>query len=98
MRHLLFLFLFLFFTLYLYFKDISSNSQLFTMTIEWVYASGSNWVRFDTASQHIIETLWARDAATWFNSQSFRGPVYVDTSEMVVMYGSYAYTIARRIY
>jgi len=68
------------------------------MTIEWVYASGSNWVRFDTASQQIIETLWARDAATWFNSQSFRGPVYVDTSEMVVMYGSYAYTIARRIY
>lgn len=66
------------------------------MAIEWVYASGSNWVRFDTASQQIIETLWSRDAATWFNSQSFRGPVYVDTSEMVVMYGSYAYTIARR--
>lgn len=84
--------------LYSFSSSFLSQLQLFTMTIEWVYASGSNWVRFDTASQQIIETLWARDAATWFNSQSFRGPVYVDTSEMVVMYGSYAYTIARRIY
>ncbi|KAI8647474.1 hypothetical protein BD408DRAFT_378873 [Parasitella parasitica] len=66
------------------------------MVVEWVYASGSNWVRFDVESQQIIEKLWLRDAATWFNSQSFRGPVYVDTSEMLVMYGSTAYTIARR--
>jgi hypothetical protein len=68
------------------------------MAVEWVYATGSAWVSFDSATQVMIETLWTREAATWINSQTFRGPVYIDTSEMVVMYGSYSYTIARRAY
>lgn len=65
------------------------------MPAEWVYASGSAWISFDPETQKVIESLWTRDQATWINSQSFRGPVYVDTSEMVIMYGSYSYTIAR---
>lgn len=66
------------------------------MAVDWVYASGSAWVSFDPATQRLIETLWTRDQATWINSQSFRGPIYVDTSDMVIMYGNYSYTIARR--
>jgi hypothetical protein len=67
------------------------------MAVDWVYASGSSWVSFDSASQKLIETLWTRDGATWINCYSFQGPVYIDTSEMCAMYGSYSYTIARRV-
>ncbi|KAI9359884.1 hypothetical protein BD770DRAFT_342577 [Pilaira anomala] len=81
-----------------YHFSITSFTITFTkkkMASGWVYASGSAWVSFDEATQKLIETLWRSDQATWINSQSFRGPVYVDTSEMVVLYGSYSYTIAR---
>lgn len=67
------------------------------MAAEWVYASGSAWIAFDAETQRVIETLWANDQATWINSPSFPGPVFVDTSEMIIMYESYSYTIARRI-
>lgn len=73
----------------------SLTITLTKMASGWVYASGSAWVSFDEATQKLIETLWRSDQATWINSRSFRGPVYVDTSEMVVLYGSYSYTIAR---
>lgn len=66
------------------------------MTVQWVYAAGSAWVTLDSATQNLIESLWKRDVATWINSQTFQGPVYVDTSEMVIHYNDYLYTIARR--
>ncbi|KAL4207250.1 hypothetical protein CU097_015006 [Rhizopus azygosporus] len=66
------------------------------MTAQWVYAAGSAWVTFDSATQKMIESLWERDGATWINCQCFHGPIYVDTSEMVVHFNNYSYTIARR--
>ncbi|KAI9254062.1 hypothetical protein BY458DRAFT_521338 [Sporodiniella umbellata] len=66
------------------------------MASQWVYAAGSAWVSFDSATQNVIESLWKRDVATWINSQIFQGPVYVDTTEMVMHYNNYSYTIARR--
>lgn len=67
------------------------------MPVEWVYASGSTWILLDPSTQMIIETLWMRDQAAWINSPSFTGPVFVDTTEMSILFGSYCYTIARRI-
>lgn len=66
------------------------------MSVQWVYATGSSWVTLDQSAQSQIETLWKRDASNWINSSSFRGPVYVDTSEMILMYAGYSYAIARR--
>jgi hypothetical protein len=66
------------------------------MAVQWVYANGSYWVTLDRNAQTQIETLWSRDASSWIDSTSFRGPVYVDTSEMVLMYGGLSYVIARR--
>lgn len=66
--------------------------------IEWVYANGSAWVLLDPETQVVIESLWMRDQAAWINSQSFKGPIYVDTTAMSITYGSYYYTIARRSY
>ncbi|KAI8973431.1 hypothetical protein BDF20DRAFT_882341 [Mycotypha africana] len=66
-------------------------------SVDWVYASGSTWVSFDPMAQQMLEHLWRKEyAATWIASQSFRGPVFVDITEMTALYGSYAYTIARR--
>ncbi|KAI7886875.1 uncharacterized protein EV154DRAFT_389073, partial [Mucor mucedo] len=62
----------------------------------WVYASGSAWISFDDQTQKVIEELWARDQATWIHSQMFPGgPLFVDTTEMIITFGSYSYTIAR---
>ncbi|RCH79450.1 hypothetical protein CU098_006585, partial [Rhizopus stolonifer] len=52
------------------------------MAVQWVYASGSSWLTFDSTTQKIIESLWKSDAATWINCQAFRDLVYIDTSEM----------------
>ncbi|RCI03875.1 hypothetical protein CU098_012972 [Rhizopus stolonifer] len=69
------------------------------MPVDWVYASGSTWISFDAAAQVVIESLWQRgDSATWITCSNFPGPVYIDTHDMVVLYGSYSYTIARRSY
>ncbi|KAI9261867.1 hypothetical protein EDC94DRAFT_561811 [Helicostylum pulchrum] len=66
------------------------------MAAQWVYANGSTWVTLDRNAQFQIETLWTRDASSWIASDSFRGPVYVDTSEMVLMFAGLSYVIARR--
>ncbi|GAN09434.1 hypothetical protein MAM1_0267d08961 [Mucor ambiguus] len=66
------------------------------MAVQWVYANGSTWVTLDLSAQYQIESLWSRDASSWINSDSFRGPVYVDTSEMVLMFGGLSYVICRR--
>ncbi|KAI8878265.1 hypothetical protein K501DRAFT_287962 [Backusella circina FSU 941] len=68
------------------------------MMVDWVYASGSSWVSFDKDSQQQIETLWRNNGSTWIISPCFQGPVFVDTSEMFLMYGSFSYTIARRVF
>lgn len=66
------------------------------MAVQWVYANGHLWITLDIQAQRQIEVLWARDGANWISSNSFRSPVYVDTSEMVLMVDGIAYTIARR--
>lgn len=66
------------------------------MAVQWVYANGSSWITLDKYAQSQIETLWSRDASSWIDSPSFRGPVYVDTSEMVLMVDGLQYVIARR--
>ncbi|KAI8372190.1 hypothetical protein BD560DRAFT_467741 [Blakeslea trispora] len=67
------------------------------MAVEWVYASGSTWISFDPATQEVIESLWKHgNGATWITSSNFPGPIYVDTDQMVILYGSYSYTIARK--
>ncbi|KAI9247034.1 hypothetical protein BY458DRAFT_484327 [Sporodiniella umbellata] len=66
------------------------------MTIQWVYASGSSWICFDSTTQELIEFLWKNNAATWINCQTFHDTVYVDTTEMVLHYHNHDYTIARR--
>lgn len=84
---------------YLYIKTtipLLLHSLFHIMTTQWVYASGSTWVSFDSTAQQIIESLWKRNVATWINCQPFHGMVYIDTSEMVLHYNNHAYTIARR--
>jgi hypothetical protein len=66
------------------------------VSVQWVYANGSSWVTLDRSAQTQIETLWSRDASNWINSSSFQGPVYVDTSEMLLMCAGLSYAIARR--
>ncbi|KAI8074777.1 hypothetical protein BC940DRAFT_289065 [Gongronella butleri] len=64
--------------------------------VQWVYAIGSSWARYDTAAEKQIENLWHRDAAGWIKSQVFGDYVYIDTSHLSMTYGTYTYTIARR--
>lgn len=66
------------------------------MSIQWVYATGSSWITLDQAAQIQIESLWKHDASNWVVSSWFQGPVYVNTSEMVLMFAGYSYAIARR--
>lgn len=64
-------------------------------TVQWVYSSGQNWVSLDRKAQSQIEKLWSMDQANWVISESFPGPVYVDTTQMLLLYEGYSYTIAR---
>ncbi|KAG1048230.1 hypothetical protein G6F55_010439 [Rhizopus delemar] len=66
------------------------------MPIQWIYANGSTWVSLDAATQQQIEVLWSRHGSSWIHSNSFDGPVYVDTTEMLLMAGGYSFVIARR--
>ncbi|KAI9469898.1 MAG: hypothetical protein EXX96DRAFT_587890 [Benjaminiella poitrasii] len=69
------------------------------MAVEWLYANGSSWISFDTACQATIELMWTRGGlSNWMNCQYFEGPIYVDTTDMVILYGSFMYTIVRRFY
>lgn len=63
--------------------------------IQWVYSSGQKWVSLDTQAQSQIEKLWNNDQANWVTSDSFSGPVFVDTTQMLLVYEGYSYTIAR---
>lgn len=75
-------------------------SFLFTicieMAVQWVYASGSSWIALDRVAQMQIESLWKHSASGWVVSTWFQGAVYVDASEMVLLFGGYSYAIARR--
>ncbi|KAI8878269.1 hypothetical protein K501DRAFT_287966 [Backusella circina FSU 941] len=62
---------------------------------QWVYSSGLTWINLDENTQSQIERLWASDASNWIASSSFPGPVYVDTSLMVMVISNVSYTIAR---
>lgn len=64
-------------------------------SIQWLYSSGQNWVYLDSNSQKQIEQLWSYNRASWINSESFKGPIYVDTSLMTLIYNGYAYSLAR---
>lgn len=63
--------------------------------VQWVYSSGQKWVSLDSQAQAQIEKLWSMDQANWVISDAFCGPVYVDTSQMILVYEGYSYTIAR---
>lgn len=65
------------------------------MPIKWLYSCGQNWVCLDPQSQTQIEQLWSYNQASWINSESFSGPIYVDTSLMTLIYNGYAYSLAR---
>lgn len=67
--------------------------------VQWVYANGSCWVPLDKIAQGDIEILWSRNASYWIRcpSLSMTGSVYVDISEMVMLFDGYAYAIARSI-
>jgi hypothetical protein len=62
---------------------------------QWIYSSGAIWVYLDAKAQQQIEQLWSTNQASWVNSESFHGPVYVDTAMMTLIYEGYSYTIAR---
>lgn len=65
------------------------------VNVQWVYSSGQKWVSLDNQAQVQIEKLWTRDQANWVISDAFSGPVYVDTSQMILLYEGFSYTIAR---
>ncbi|KAI9332265.1 hypothetical protein BD770DRAFT_477723 [Pilaira anomala] len=58
--------------------------------IQWVYSSGQKWVSLDTQAQSQIEKLWNNDQANWVTSDSFSGPVFVDTTQMLLVYEGYS--------
>ncbi|KAI8883078.1 hypothetical protein K501DRAFT_250297 [Backusella circina FSU 941] len=62
---------------------------------QWVYSSGLVWVNLDENTQSQIENLWSSDTSNWIASEAFPGPVYVDTSLMVMVINKTSYTIAR---
>ncbi|KAI7907287.1 uncharacterized protein BX663DRAFT_495421 [Cokeromyces recurvatus] len=69
------------------------------MPAEWIYANGSSWVSFDPTCQTMIESLWTRGGlSNWINCQSFEGPIFIDTTDMIILYNSFMYTIVRRFY
>lgn len=65
--------------------------------VQWLYANGSCWLPLDRIAQRDIEVLWKRNASYWIRcpSLSKTDSIYVDISEMVMIYNGYAYTIAR---
>ncbi|KAI8988568.1 hypothetical protein BDF20DRAFT_813445 [Mycotypha africana] len=65
-------------------------------SVQWVYANGCNWVVLDALAQQHIESLWSQNGASWIQSRSFRAPIYVDISQMVLLCNGTSYTIARR--
>jgi hypothetical protein len=64
--------------------------------IQWVYANGCNWVTLDALAQSHIESLWSSCGSSWIQTRSFRSPVYIDISQMLLMCNGTAYSIARR--
>ncbi|KAG1437424.1 hypothetical protein G6F56_013113 [Rhizopus delemar] len=65
------------------------------MPVKWIYANGSTWITFDDATQIQIEALWSRHAASWIQTNMFRGPVYIDMTEMVLITDGCLFAIAR---
>ncbi|KAF1803422.1 hypothetical protein V8B55DRAFT_1505412 [Mucor lusitanicus] len=63
--------------------------------VQWLYSSGQSWLCLDTKAQQQIEQLWCGNQASWVTSEAFRGPIYVDTAMMTLIYNGYSYTIAR---
>jgi hypothetical protein len=66
------------------------------MAFQWVYSNGSEWVELDQVTQSSIETLWSNSGADWIPSGLFSGAVYVNISEMIMIYNHFSYTIARK--
>lgn len=63
---------------------------------QWVYASGSQWVRFDSTSSHEIEKMFFKGGAGWVHVRAFGGQVYVNaTSGYVCSNSGLRFTIAR---
>jgi hypothetical protein len=64
-------------------------------SIQWVYANGSQWVALDRTAQLNIESLWSNNASNWINCRTFPSAVYVDISQMALIWNEMSYTIAR---
>jgi hypothetical protein len=63
---------------------------------QWVYASGSQWVRFETTASREIERMFDKGAAGWVHVRAFGGQVYVNaTSGYVASNSGLRFTIAR---
>lgn len=65
-------------------------------SVQWVYANGCNWVTLDAIAQRHIENLWAKNSSSWIESTSFRGAVYIDIDQMLLLCNGMSYSIARR--
>ncbi|KAI8891313.1 hypothetical protein K501DRAFT_166463 [Backusella circina FSU 941] len=68
--------------------------------IQWVYANGSEWIPLDPRAQYHIEQLWNTNSSYWIQSDSrnFNGPIYVDISNMCLLFNRNAYSIARQLH
>lgn len=65
-------------------------------TGKWVYAKDANWIQLDEITQECIEILWVRNHSSYIESPSFKEPVYIDISQMVLVTDNYQHTIVRR--
>lgn len=66
-------------------------------SFRWLYSAGQSWRCLDETAQGQIERLWRCNQANWITSESFPGPVFVDTAQMVLIHKGAFYAIARSI-
>ncbi|EIE80609.1 hypothetical protein RO3G_05314 [Rhizopus delemar RA 99-880] len=64
-------------------------------SFRWLYSAGQSWRCLDETAQGQIERLWRCNQANWITSESFPGPVFVDTAQMVLIHKGAFYAIAR---
>lgn len=64
-------------------------------TGNWVYAKDAHWVQLDEITQECIEILWVRNHSSYIASPSFKEPVYIDISQMLLVTDNYQHTIVR---
>jgi hypothetical protein len=81
-----------FFPLQYYFFDKDNTNM---SNPRWIFALGEQWLSLDAKTQQQIEQLWYANQANWVSSDTFRGPIYVDTELMTLIHEGNSYAIAR---